>query len=71
MLDFLRKMAKLSLDRYPTTIEQDKNLLETNATLTYNQKNCIMLRIGEKEVLNEITKFCDGIEKVMDYTPKV
>lgn len=40
--------------RYPTTLQEDIDLLakdDTENTLGFNKRNCILFRKGEKEVL--------------------
>ena len=40
-----------SVQGYTTTHKQDTNLLKkTNSKMTNNQRNCIILRAGEKKV---------------------
>ena len=39
------------MDKYPTSYEEDLKILEQEEkeqTLTYNQKNCVLYRFGEK-----------------------
>jgi len=42
---------------YPATLEQDVKRLSTDESLSYNQKNCMKLLIGEKKVLQYLTEF--------------
>ena len=50
-----------ALARYPTTLKEDMAILEKDdkkeETLTYNQRNCVLYRSGEKEIL-EFLKTC-------------
>jgi hypothetical protein len=40
-----------SLKKYQTTLDEDKKILEEKKdNITFNYKNCILLRSGEKEV---------------------
>lgn len=47
------------LSKYPTTLEQDKALLETNrAVMTINMLNALRVRIGEKTILDKVLTKC-------------
>jgi len=50
--------AKL-LAKYPTTYEEDLDLLENDTTLTFNTRNATLMRSGEKKILKHIIKFTD------------
>jgi hypothetical protein len=61
------------LDKYDTTLEEDKVLL-SNAKVSglgENERNCIKLRMGEKEVLKEIIDFTQDVFKLFDYSKNV
>ncbi|CAD8065890.1 unnamed protein product [Paramecium primaurelia] len=45
-----------SLNQYPTTLEQDQEIHKI-CELTINQRNCLILRIGEKKILQFYLKF--------------
>ncbi len=45
----LKLIAEKCLSKYPQTYEEDLKLLQ-NKLLTFNQRNCIVLRSGEKKV---------------------
>jgi len=51
VLKAVKVICERSLKGYPTTLDEDKKLLE-NENITYNEKNSIMLRSGEKEILH-------------------
>lgn len=56
-----------ALNKYPTTLEQDKKLLSDDSTLTYNIKNCVLFRVGEKKILHYLKDTADiliGMEKM-------
>ena len=56
----IAKLVTDSLSRYGTSLKEDLELLEkddTEKTLTYNQRNCILYRSGEKTIL-EFLKTC-------------
>jgi histone-lysine N-methyltransferase SETD3 len=43
-------MAQAAYKNYPTTYEEDLEILKRD-DLTKNQRNCVLLRAGEKEIL--------------------
>ena len=42
--------AQTQYKRYPMTYEEDVAILETKKDMTFNQRNCILMRSGEKKV---------------------
>eukprot|EP00826_Nyctotherus_ovalis_P028222 TRINITY_DN2228_c0_g1_i14.p1 TRINITY_DN2228_c0_g1~~TRINITY_DN2228_c0_g1_i14.p1 ORF type:complete len:132 (+),score=32.22 TRINITY_DN2228_c0_g1_i14:75-470(+) len=50
LLKELRILAEDSLKKYPQTYEEDVELLKEREKLTFNQRNCIIYRMGEKKV---------------------
>ena len=50
MLRRLKSIAENRLSEYPETYDEDLKLLK-NADLTFNQRNCIVFRMGEKKVV--------------------
>lgn len=56
MLGKLREIAGNCLAKFPQTYEEDMKLL-SGKTLTYNERNCIMYRAGEKRVSLRIFKY--------------
>lgn len=49
-----------ALARFPTTPEQDRQTLEEeDRELTFNERNCVLFRYGEKEILVFLTEFAD------------
>jgi hypothetical protein len=54
------------LKKYPTTYEQDLDILKEDdekKTLTRNQRNCVMFRSGEKKIL---LAYCDHSDRVIN-----
>lgn len=52
VLEQIEKLSLENLSKYPTSLEEDLKLLkDDNGTLTNNQRNCVLMRSGEKEVL--------------------
>jgi hypothetical protein len=68
MLKKFKEIAETCLKKYPQTYEEDIKLLETD--LTYNERNCIVYRSGEKKIYKEMIEMAElGIEYLeMDYT---
>lgn len=48
-LEMLRKRCEEALNAYPSSAEDDVALLK-KGKLSYNQRNCIVLRLGEKTI---------------------
>lgn len=72
-LKFLTTLSEKSLAKYATSMEEDKVIL-TNAKATglgENERNCVKLRMGEKEVLHELIKFSNSCQKLFEYSPNV
>ena len=63
-LSRLKEKSLTSLASYPNTLEEDNELLAKDAEkqhLTFNQRNCVLFRKGEKEILNwfiELANYC-------------
>jgi len=57
----LYELSKSQLSKYITTIEQDKKLLENTAKLSVNEKNIIIFRKSEKEILKYYMEFSEAI----------
>ena len=64
-LILLKNTCENMLSKYETTLEEDKRILEEQA-LTYNEKNCIVLRMGEKEVLHYYINFAERTLKILE-----
>lgn len=51
VLTSVKNLASKNLSNFPTTIKEDQELLlrdDTEHNLTFNQRNCIVYRNGEK-----------------------
>lgn len=55
----IHQIATDALAKYPTSLEEDKALLvkedaleQAERSLTYNTRNCVLLRVGEKKILH-------------------
>lgn len=60
----LRLLAVQGLARYPTSLEQDREILKTG--LTENERNCTLMRVGEKEILTYFLDFSDTVLSLID-----
>ena len=59
------KLAKDMLAQYKTTYEEDLKILETDKTLTFNHRNCVMMRSGEKKILLKLIELGNlGLEYI-------
>ena len=61
-INVLKKLKILliqALNQYPTTIEQDKKIYKEDKNISFNYKNCLLLTISEKNVINYYIYFCE------------
>ena len=63
-LILLLKMCKENLGKFPDSWESDIQLLKKD-NLTYNERNCIMFRAGEKRIYNFFIKFATHAIEVL------
>ncbi|CAD8077509.1 unnamed protein product [Paramecium sonneborni] len=56
MWNLIENICVHALNKYPTTLEQDNEILKI-CELTINQRNCLILRIGEKKILSFYLQF--------------
>ena len=57
------------LSGYPTTYEEDLEILETNKELTFNTRNSVLMRSGEKKILEHLIETSGIMLKYLDYDP--
>lgn len=59
----LKKLCEDALFQYPQTLEQDMEILllddEKKEVLSFNERNCVLFRSGEKEILHFYIELCD------------
>ena len=55
---------KEQLQEYKTSIKDDEKLLRSGLELSFNLRNCIEIRLGEKRVLDHYVKMA---KKMIDY----
>ena len=61
-INVLKKLKILliqALNQYPTTIEQDKKIYKEDKNISFNYKNCLLLTISEKNVIDYYIYFCE------------
>ena len=61
----IKKMCEAGMSEYPTTKEEDEEILKRE-DLTFNQRNCVLFRHGEKEILTFLIDMADLMEKILD-----
>jgi hypothetical protein len=65
----IKEMAELSMTKYPNGLEEDIELLK-NDKLTFNEKNCIQYRKGEKEILHYLIDCAGKVNQLSKMTSK-
>jgi histone-lysine N-methyltransferase SETD3 len=56
VLNKLQQIVNEAINKYPTTIEEDRKILHSG-TQSHNKRNCILMRMAEKEVLQFYVEF--------------
>ena len=71
------QIASDALAKYPTTLAEDLKLLAdedalapADKTLTYNTRNCVLLRVGEKKILNYLLDTAQNLSELSQMTRK-
>ena len=59
VLKHLSLLCRRALGKYPTTFEEDQNLLKTKKNISFNLRNCLLLLMSEKTVLSYFIFFCE------------
>lgn len=65
----IKILCEGNLSKYKTTVAYDKELLKSG-NLNCNQKNCTLIRIGEKEILEFYIKMAPIIIDLFGKTKK-
>ena len=68
VLNRLKEICQCELTNYHTSYEEDIEIL--NGELTYNQRNCIIIRMSEKEILLFYIAFCDYCKELLSLNSK-
>jgi hypothetical protein len=60
ILEHIQTTCKKYLNNYNTSIQEDKKILENqNNKLSENIINCILMRLGEKKIINFYLEFTE------------
>ena len=59
VLKHLSLLCRRALGKYPTTFEEDLNLIKTKKNISFNLRNCLYLLMSEKTVLSYFIYFCE------------
>ena len=72
VLEYIEKLSLDHLSKYPHSLEEDLKILsEDSNKLTNNQRNCILMRSGEKEVNSSIKKILHYFLEFSRYASKL
>lgn len=71
VLEKIHKLAKEAYERYDTTLEEDLKILEERTDLTFNERNCVLYRSGEKQILKFLMSSTQRILPLLDMDFKV
>lgn len=58
-------MSEDFLSRYPTTYAEDMEILQRE-DLSFNERNCVLFRSGEKEILHFLIDMADYVFNVLE-----
>ncbi len=47
-------------------MEEDDEILKNRKDLTFNQRNAVLYRFGEKQILSKLLLYCDKILPLLD-----
>ena len=59
VLKHLSLLCRRALGKYPTTFEEDQNLLKSKKNISFNLRNSLLLLMSEKTVLSYFIYFCE------------
>ena len=59
VLKHLGLLCRRALGKYPTTFEEDLNLIKSKKNISFNLRNCLYLLMSEKTVLSYFIYFCE------------
>ena len=61
----IKEMCNEALARYPNTLEDDYEILKRD-NLSFNERNCVLFRSGEKEILVFLIELGDYILRLLE-----
>lgn len=73
----VKQMAEEIYQQYETTLEEDYEVLKKDdeaaedQKLSFNQRNCVLMRSGEKEILTFLVRAADSLVPMLDMDFKV
>jgi len=67
VLEELKKAAQTSMSAFSTTIETDEKLLKNKEYKSLNHRNCIVMRLGEKKVLQWFIDLANRATRMLRY----
>ena len=59
---YIKQFTQQTLTKYPNTLQEDIEIVkkdEAENNLTFNEKNCVLIRKGEKEILEYLVSCAD------------
>ena len=71
VLNHLNLLCRKALEKYPTTFEQDHNLLISKKNIPFNLRNCLLLLMSEKTVLSYFIYFCEYCSELLKLKTEV
>jgi len=69
-LQILKNECYTRLNKYPQPIEYDEEALKKSKILTFNQKNCLLLRLSEKKILKYYIEISDQAIDALKFKSK-
>lgn len=73
-ISVLKEISRLCLSalaEYPTTEKEDQEILNTTKSLTFNERNCIILRMSEKKILMFFIDFCQYCLHLLSFDKQI
>jgi hypothetical protein len=71
VLEKIYLLAKEQYEKYETSFEEDEKILAEDKDLTFNLRNCILYRHGEKVILRFLMNSCQKMLPLLDMDFKV
>lgn len=71
VLEKINRLAKEQYEKYPQSLEEDLKILEERDDLTFNLRNCVLFRSGEKSILRFLINSTSKILPLLDMDFKV
>ena len=74
VLKQLKLLCEQALAKYPTTMKEDQRIFNENKNkkdFNFNYRNCLLLLMSEKKVLNYYINFCEYCLKLLKTKKKI